>query len=122
MALTKEDLQAIKFIVDDSLKTGIKPDIDELKTRMDVVEDQIGAIKGRLDDVESDIKDIKVVQIEGCIIPVLNDVHQYQKDVYKRYHDGANLFDEKIALIDMTAETVARHSKQIKKLQELNQA
>jgi hypothetical protein len=66
-----------------------------------------------MDSLEADVKEIKVVQIENRIIPVLEEVLKYQKDVYERYHNGAELFEEKISLIDQMDKTVSRHSKQI---------
>ena len=127
MALTKEDLQAIKSIVDDSVgrienrMDGLEGRMDGLEGRMDGLEKSVtgleksvagleesvvglkGSVIGlenRMGILEGDVKEIKVAQIENRIIPVLEEVHKYQQDVYERYYNGAELFEKKISLID----------------------
>ena len=130
MALTKEDLQAIKSIVDDSVgrienrMDGLEGRMDNLENRMDGLEESVVGLKGsvtglenRMGILEGDVKEIKVAQIENRIIPVLEEVHKYQQDVYERYYNGAELFEKKISLIDQIDDTVAKHSKQIQELQ-----
>lgn len=137
MALTKEDLQAIKGIVDESVKEiktdvkglktdvkGLKTDVDDLKTNVKRLESDSELLKSnvrRLEDniekLTSRVTSIEVVQLENRVIPVLNEVHQYQQDVYERYLNGAKAFENKIALLDATADIVAEHSKQIQGLQ-----
>ena len=121
MALTKEDLIAIKGIVDDSVKVGISG----LERRIDGIETDVKGLKTDVAGLKTDVADLKdrvtrieVVQIENRILPVLEEVHRYQKDVYERYYNDAQRFEEKIALIDTTAQIVSEHSKQIKGLQE----
>ena len=116
MALTREDLQAIKGIVSEGI-SGLEKKVDNLSDRMTVVEADVKETKDRLTVVEADVKDIKVVQLENRVIPVLEGVVKYQEDVYKRYYEGAKAFEDKIALVDMTAKVVEEHSKQIKELQ-----
>ena len=116
MALTREDLQAIKSIVDDSVGR-IENRMDGLEGRIDNLENRMDGLENRMGILEGDVKEIKVAQIENRIIPVLEEVHKYQQDVYERYYNGAELFEKKISLIDQIDDTVAKHSKQIQELQ-----
>ena len=68
MALTKEDLQAIKFIVDDSV-SGLKEDVDELKTEVTVLKEDVSELK-------EDVSELKTK------VTVLNeDVSELKTDV-----------------------------------------
>ena len=102
MTLTREDLQAIKGIVDESIG-NIKADVDELRT-------DIAKLDARATKIE-------VVQLENYLIPKVEEISAYQKSVFERYRNNADLFEEKIALLDSTAQTVRKHSEQIQELQ-----
>ena len=101
MALTKEDLLAIKGIVDESVKdlkasvSGLETDVSELKDR---------------------VKKIEVVQLEKYLIPKVDEIASYQKFVYERYTKDADRFEEKISLIDSIEQTVKEHSIQIQEI------
>ncbi len=94
MALTREDLQAIKEIVDDSV-SGLKEDTSSLKDR---------------------VTRLEVIQ-ENKILPALDEIISYQKSTYDRYNRDADRFEEKINEHDAIVKIVAEHSKQIKELQ-----
>ena len=68
MVLSKDDLNAIKEVVDDSVK-------------------------------------------------VINERTGYRESAYDRYMRAAKLFEDRIILMDMVAEVVKMHSKQIEELQ-----
>jgi hypothetical protein len=102
MALTKEDLLAIKSMLD--------PRFDRIDERFDRLEDDVEDVKERLTKIE-------VVQLENHLIPKVEEIASYQKSVYERYTKDANCFEEKISLIDSISKTVEKHSEQIKELQ-----
>ena len=102
MTLTKEDLQAIKGLFD---------------WRFDALDGHMDKLENRVDNIEADIRYIKVDVLENSLIPKVNEIAAYQKSVYERYKNSTDRFDEKITLIDTTAQTVVEHSKQIQALQ-----
>ena len=129
MALTKEDLLAIKVIVDDSV-SGLKEDVSELKSDMvevkaDICElkEDVSELKVDVSNLKSDMKDVKerltkieVVQLENRLIPAVDEIISYQRSTYDRYHRDADRFEEKMGIYDTTVQVVAEHSVQIKEL------
>ncbi len=106
MALSKEDLLAIREVVDESV-SGLKEDVGILKTEMK--------------EVKADITKIQVNQLENYLIPLVNELNEYQKSTYSRYNETADKFENKIIIYDAMSDTVKTHTKQIQELQQ-NQA
>ena len=102
MSLTKEDLQAIRGIVEESI-SDLKEDVSDLKTRMG--------------NVESDMREVKVDLLENTLIPMVNEIAAYQKSVYERYSKDADRFEQKITIVDMLEDTIADHSRRIQELE-----
>ena len=109
MALTKEDLQAIKGIVDESVK-DLKTDVEFLKTSVERLETSVDKLSDRVTRIE-------VVQLENYLIPKVEEISAYQNSVYERYTKDADRFEDKISLIDSIDQTVTEHSNQIQELQ-----
>ena len=144
MALTREDLLAIKVIVDDSV-SGLKEDVSELKSDMVEVKADISELKEDVSELKSDMVEVKadisglkedvndlqsdmeyvkseivkieVVQLENRLIPAVDEIISCQKSTYDRYNRDAYRFEEKMDVLDTTVQVVAEHSKKIKELQ-----
>ena len=144
MALTREDLLAIKIIVDESV-SGIKEDVSVLKTEMaevkaDIIElkEDVSKLKEDVSNLQSDMETVKinvsnlqtdmefvkeevikvqVVQLENRLIPAVDEIISYQKSTYDRYNRSAALFEEKTGVLDTTVQIVAELSRQVKELQ-----
>ena len=143
MALTREDLAAIKSIVDESvkdIKTDVKDlrtDVEGLKTDVKDLRTDVGGLKTDVKDLRTDVeglktsvsslesdvsvlkdrvKKIEVVQLEKYLIPKVDEIASYQKFVYERYTKDADRFEEKISLIDSIEQTVKEHSIQIQEI------
>lgn len=144
MALTKEDLQAIKGIVDDSV-SGLKEDVSGLKESVSSLEERVGGLEksvssleervggleesvsalqddmsllnNKADNLENEVRIIKVDKLENGALKILNEMAQNYSDTYQRYRNGADKFEVAFIDIDNLKKTVTKHSKQIKKLQ-----
>jgi len=123
MALTKEDLQAIKGIVDDSV-SGLKESVSNLEERVGGLEESVSALQddisllnNKADNLENEVRIIKVDKLENGALKILNDMAQNYSDTYQRYRNGADKFEVAFIDIDNLKKTVTKHSKQIKKLQ-----
>ena len=123
MSLTKEDLLAIKGIVDDSVKdmksdiVDLKSDVADLKTDVAGLKTDVSGLKADMSSVKDRLTNIEVVQLENYLIPKVEEIAKYQKDTYDRFVAATELFEKKSALIDATAQVVIRHSAEIKELQ-----
>ncbi len=137
MALTKEDLKAIKDMLDprfdriderfDRLEEDVsvlKEDVSGLKEDVSGLKESVSSLKENVDSLNSDMKEVKerltkieVVQLENYLIPKVEEIAAYQKSVYERYTKDADRFEEKISLIDSIDAVVKDHSEQIKELQ-----
>lgn len=144
MTLSKEDLLAIKGIVDESigglksdvsslksdvssLKTDVvtlKSDVSTLKTSVSKLETDVAILQSEVSDLKDDSEELKarvtkieVVQLENYLIPKVEEISSYQKTVYERYNNNSERFESKISLLDTTAQTVEKHSEQIHELQ-----
>ncbi len=102
MSLTKKDVQIITEIVEQGV-SGLKEDVGELKDNVSVLQE--------------DVTKIQVVQLEGRVIPCLNEIVEYQKSTYDRYNIQSDMFEDKISLLDTTVQEVKKHSEQIRELQ-----
>ena len=130
MSLTKEDLQAIRGIVEESV-SGLKEDVSDLKEDVSVLKEDVSVLKEdvsglkedvsdlktRMGNVESDMREVKVDLLENTLIPKVNEIAAYQKSVYERYSKDADRFEQKITIVDMLDGTVADHSRRIQKLE-----
>ena len=122
----KEDVSELKEDV-----SVLKEDVSELKDRVSVLEEDVGVLKedvsvlkedvsGLKEDVsglKDDVTRIQVVQLESRVIPCINEIVEYQKSTYDRYNKQSDLFEDKISLLDATAQEVKKHSEQIRELQ-----
>ena len=137
MILTREDLIAIGKVVDehvDDLRkdvsvlksdvSGLKSDVSNLKSDVSSLKSNVAILNGKVSNLENDmsvLKDkvtkIEVVQLENYLIPKVEEISSYQKNVYERYSSVSNRFEEKIAIIDTMDIVVKKHSEEIKKLQ-----
>jgi len=144
MILTREDLIAIGKVVDEhvddlrkdvsvlksdvsSLKSDVsslKSDVSNLKSDVSSLKSNVAILNGKVSNLENDmsvLKDkvtkIEVVQLENYLIPKVEEISSYQKNVYERYSSVSNRFEEKIAIIDTMDIVVKKHSEEIKKLQ-----
>ncbi len=116
MALTKEDLQAIKGIVVESV-SGLETRMTGVEDSLTKVEDGMTKVEDRLTKVEDGLAEVKVVMLENSLIPKVDEIAAYQKSVYERYTMDADRFEQKIATIDLLENTITDHSKQIQELQ-----
>ena len=116
MSLTKEDLQAIRGIVEESI-SGLNGDVSSLKGDVSGLKEDVSDLKTRMGKVESDMREVKVDLLENTLIPKVDEIAAYQKSVYERYTKDADRFEQKITIVDMLDDTVADHSKRIQKLE-----
>ena len=115
----KEDVSVLKEDVSE-LKEEVKvlkEDVSELKDRVSVLEEDVGVLKEDVSGLKDDVTRIQVVQLEGRVIPCINEIVEYQKSTYDRYNKQSDLFEDKISLLDATAQEVKKHSEQIRELQ-----
>jgi len=126
VSVLKEDVSVLKEDVSE-----LKEDVSELKDRVSVLEEDVGVLKEDVSSLKEDVgvlkedvsglKDdvtrIQVVQLESRVIPCINEIVEYQKSTYDRYNKQSDLFEDKISLLDATAQEVERHSEQIRELQ-----
>ena len=129
MALTREDLAAIKSIVDESVKDiktdvkdlrtdveGLKTDVKDLRTDVEGLKTSVSSLESDVSVLKDRVKKIEVVQLEKYLIPKVDEISSYQKYVYERYTKDADRFEEKISLIDSIEQTVKEHSIQIQEI------
>ena len=131
MALTKEDLLAIKDIVDDGLSglkedvsilkedvSGLKEDVSVLKESVSALQENVSDLNDRVTDLENEVRIIKVDKLENGALRILNEMSMNYSDTYERYRNGADKFEVAFVDIETLKDTVTKHSKQIKELQE----
>ena len=105
--LTKDDLNAIKLIIEDSI-SGLEGRLDGLESR--------------LDNVEQDVKYVRVTQLENDVIPRLNTIEDCYIESSKRYLNSSDKFEAAIADIGVMKLAIRKNSEDIQELMEMKQA
>ncbi|MCR5556710.1 MAG: hypothetical protein K6F75_04010 [Butyrivibrio sp.] len=127
--LTAEDLNAIKIIVQESIKgvegkfdglegkfDGLEGKFDGLERKVDGLEGKLDGLEDRLDRVENDVKVIKVDLLENNIIPRLNTIEQCYLDTSKRYTKKTEEYDAAITDIEVMKLAIKKNSDDIREL------
>ena len=137
MSLTKDDLLAIKNILDprfdalDGRMDGLESRMDALDGRMDGLENRMDGLEGSVEELkgsvkklegsvkklEDDVTYIKVGILEGDVIPRLKTLESCYLDASNRYIKYSDLFKEKIEHISTLDQVVTDHSREICELQ-----
>uniref|UniRef100_UPI000492B917 hypothetical protein n=1 Tax=Butyrivibrio sp. VCB2006 TaxID=1280679 RepID=UPI000492B917 len=71
----------------------------------------------RLDKVETDVKVIKVDQLENTVIPRVNTIESCYLGTSKRYMDSTEKFDAAITDIEVMKRAIQKNSADIQELQ-----
>ena len=142
--LSKEDLNAIKAIVQESIK-GVEGKVDNLEGRFDNLEGRFDNLEGRFDNlegrfdslegkvdnlegrmdrfetrfdhVENDLKVIKIDLLENNVIRRLDTIEQCYLDTSKRYLEKTEKYEAAITDIEVMKIAIMKNSEDIRELQ-----
>ncbi len=108
----KSDMAGMKSDI-----AGMKSDIAELKSDMVEVKSDIVGLKSetadlrlRMDSVESELKYIKVIQLENEVIPRLKHIEQCYLSTSDRYMEESGKIPKLVHDTDNLLKTVEKHS------------
>lgn len=122
----KEMLTAIAELLDEKLEEKLEQKLEEkLEEKLDQKLDQkldekldqkLQPVYDRLDRLESDMKYVRVVQLENHIIPRLNTIEACYVDTAKRYVERTEQIDAMCADIKVLQNVVLDHSQKLSRI------
>ena len=124
--LSQEDLRAISVILKEQFKEQFKEGIKGVEERLDNLESEVKTIRidvlensvlPRLDSLEENVKIIRVDNLENNVLPRLRTIEQCYLDTSKRYIEKSEKFDAAIADIEVMKLAIQKNSADIKELQ-----
>lgn len=104
--------------LEEKLEQKLDQKLDEkLDQKLDEkFDEKLKPIYDRLDKVESEIKYVRVVQLENSVIPRLNTLEQSYLDTSKRYMESTERIEEMSSDIDVLKRTVEKHSSMLNQI------
>ena len=70
----------------------------------------------RMEKLESDMKYVRVVQLENTVIPRLEQIESCYLDTSRRYRDSIDHIDKMSSDIDVLKSVVKSHSEQLNQM------
>lgn len=119
----KEMLAAISDLMDQKLEEKLEEKLDQkldeklkpVYDRLDKLDENLGSVCGRLDKLESDMKFVRVVQLENGIIRRLNTIEKSYLDTSERYMEKTDQ-DTMEQNIGVLKSVVQNHSERLNQL------
>lgn len=102
----REMLSAISELLEEKLEQKLEEKLDQ----------KLQPIYERLDDLETDMKYVKVVQLENNIIPRLNTIEAYYMDTSRRYMESTEQITAMKADIEVLKSVVSEHSQRLSRI------
>lgn len=125
----REMLSAIEELLEEKLEEKLDQKLEEkLDRRLDQkfekleekldqkFDEKLQPIYGRLDDLEADMKYVKVVQLENNIIPRLNTIEACYMDTSRRYMESTEQISTMKADIEVLKSVVSEHSQKLSRI------
>lgn len=103
----KEMLAAMSEMMDEKLEQKLEQKLDEK------FDQKLRPVFDRLDRLESDMKIVRVAQLENTVLPLLNTLAGYYTDVSQRYIEKADQIDVMSGDISVLQSAVANHSERL---------
>lgn len=118
----KEMLSAISELLEEKLDQKLEEKLDQkleekLEQKLDEKLDQkLQPVYDRLDKLDSDMKYVRVVQLENNVIPRLNTIEACYVDTAKRYVERTEQMDAMRADIKVLQSVVLDHSQKLSRI------
>lgn len=118
----KEMLSAISELLEEKLDQKLEEKLDQkLEEKLDQkldqkLEEKLQPVYDRLDRLESDMKYVRVVQLENNVIPRLNTIEACYLDTAKRYVERAEQIDAMSSDIRVLQSVVLDHSQKLSRI------
>ena len=102
-------------------------EVKDLKDNVTVLNTEVKDLKDNVIVLNTEVKDLKDnvkltnIQMENDILPRIQTIESCYLSTYKRYQTGGDRMDEMRIDIDVLKLAVADHTKQIQRLQKLQQ-
>lgn len=108
--IDREMLSAISELLEEKLEQKLEEKLDQK------LEEKLQPIYERLDDLEADMKYVKVVQLENNIIPRLNTIEACYMDASRRYMESTEQITVMKADIEVLKSVVSEHSQRLSRI------
>ena len=105
----------------------LNTEVKDLKDNVTVLDTEVEDLKDNVIVLNTEVKDLKDnvkltnIQMENDILPRIQTIESCYLSTYKRYQTGGDRMDEMRIDIDVLKLAVADHTKQIQRLQKLQQ-
>ncbi len=90
--------------------TGLKSDMAGMKSDIAGLKSETADLRSRMDSVESELKYIKVIQLENEVIPRLKHIEQCYLSTSDRYMEESGKIPKLVHDTDNLLKTVEKHS------------
>jgi hypothetical protein len=114
----KEMLSAISELLEEKLDQKLGEKLDQkLEEKLDQkFDEKLQPIYERLDNLEADMKYVKVVQLENNIIPRLNTIEVCYMDTSRRYMESTEQITAMKEDIKVLKSVVSEHSQRLSRI------
>lgn len=114
----REMLSAIEELLEEKLEQKLEEKLEQkLEEKLDrKLDEKLQPIYERMDNLEADMKYVKVVQLENNIIPRLNTIEACYMDTSRRYMESTEQISTMKADIEVLKSVVSEHSQKLSRI------
>lgn len=112
----REMLLAMSDLLEEKLEEKLRPIYERLDRIEDNVFPRLDRLEGKVEQLQGDMKYVRVVQLENDVLPRLHTIEGYYLDTSKRYIERTRQIDDMESDIAAMKGVIENHSNRLNEI------